>query len=173
MRKKFLFIALLLVGIAVVYLYLKEVSFSPLKEKEFQMLFPNYTGSSKKVCSVDFIGLSSHDELFEFYSYKTGKVSIDTTYPKFVNEWEREELTTATLISKWKSCPIDTVAMKLYEFTLTANNLDEKECLSSFNKELSNPNNYYAYVYFNELEDYFLLYCSESEYLYYIRRKGF
>lgn len=171
--KKFLFIVLSLVVIVVVYLYFEEKSFSPLKEKEFQILFPNYKGISKKICGIDFIGLSFHNELFEFYLYKTDNASIDTSYPQFINEWEHKELANGVAFSKWKKGPIDTATMKLYEFSLTANNFDEKECSSSFNKALCNMKNYYAYVSFNELEQYFLLFCPDKQELYYIRRKGF
>lgn len=171
--KKILFIALLLISIVVVYLYLQEASFSPLKKKDFQTLFPDYKGGGKKVCSVDFVGLSSHGELFEFYLYKTSNVSIDTAYPKFTDEWERKELTNNVVLSKWKTCPIDTGMMELYEFTLRVNDFEEKECSSSFNEALSNPKNYYSCVYFNELEEYLLLFSPDKQELYYIRRKGF
>ena len=39
--------------------------------------------------------------------------------------------------------------------------------------ELDNPRNYYSYIYINELENYFLLYCVDKGHFYYIRHKGF
>lgn len=35
--------------------------------------------------------------------------------------------------------------------------------------DLCNPDNFYSYVYFNDLEHYLLLYCPQKEELYYIR----
>ncbi|MBA3829394.1 MAG: hypothetical protein H0X33_10700 [Taibaiella sp.] len=171
--KKFLVIAALLVSMVVIYLYMQELSFSPLKEKEFKMLFPNYNGVGEKKCGIDFLGINFKGEVFEFYLYKMNNTKVDTSHPKFKNEWENKELNTEAIVLKWKSCPIDTATMALYKFTLTANNLEEKECSRLFNDELSNPKNYYSYVYFNELENYFLLYCPDKGNLYYIRRKGF
>lgn len=171
--KYFLFIVLFIISISFVYLYNKETSFSPLKEEEFKTLFLNYSKNAKKLCSIDFLGLNFKSELFEFYSYKTNGIVINTEYPKFAREWEHKEITNNVSVSKWINCPIDTTIFELYEFTLTANNLDEKKCSRFFYRELGNPKNYYSYVYFNELENYFLLYSSENEILYYLRRKGF
>lgn len=58
-------------------------------------------------------------------------------------------------------------------FLLTMNDLNGQACSSSFYKELDNPRNYYSYIYINELENYFLLYCVDKGYFYYIRYKGF
>ena len=54
-----------------------------------------------------------------------------------------------------------------------ASNPDKEKYFNLLNSELRNPNNYYAYIYFNELENYFLLYSTKNKKLYYIRRKGF
>jgi len=71
------------------------------------------------------------------------------------------------------NCPLDSSTVKLYKSTLTVNNLDKIECCNSFNTNLSNSKNYYSYIYFNELEQYFLLYCTDKQELFYIRRRGF
>ena len=46
------------------------------------------------------------------------------------------------------------------------------KCCELFISELSNPMNYYSYLYVNELEYYFCLYCPNRRYLYYVRKKG-
>ncbi|WP_394775951.1 hypothetical protein [Flavobacterium sp.] len=171
--KKFLFIIILLAFIGFIYLYIQELSFSPLKEKEFKILFPNYNVSGEKKCGIDFLGMNFKGEVFEFYLYKMNNAKVDTSYPKIKNEWENEELDSDAIVLKWKPCPIDSTTIAQYKFALTANNLDDKECSRLFNSDINNPKNYYSYVYFNELEHYFLLYCPDKESLYYIRRKGF
>ncbi|NTE04312.1 hypothetical protein G6M26_06460 [Agrobacterium tumefaciens] len=163
-------ISVLLIGVG--YIYFEESTFSPLKEKDFQHLFPNSSEDVKKECSSDFLGISTRSEFFEIYTY-TGKFNIDSTYPTFKNKWENKEFTNDVLFSKWKSCPIDSTTMSLYKFILTANNLERNNCFSSLNQELNDPNNFYSFVYFNELEQYFLLYSKDENKLFYIRKKGF
>ena len=54
--KKPLFIFLLVcVGCLFLYLYIDEKTFTPLKEKEFKMIFFNYRDEAVKVCGVDFL----------------------------------------------------------------------------------------------------------------------
>lgn len=171
MKKTFLGLLLLTV-IIVFYLIYTEFSFSPLKENDFQKLFKGYIGKAHKYCSKDFLGIGSHSELFEIYLYNITNAKIDKGFPK-INEWENKEISSEAIVGKWKNCPLDTMAMRLFKFTLTSNNLDDVKCSSSFTKDILDPNNYYSYVYFNELEQYFILYCTDKQELYYIRRKGF
>lgn len=171
--KKILIGVLFIVAIVTSYLIYNEYSFSPLKEKDFQKLFKGYKGNSKKACSKDFLGMSSHGELFEIYLYKLDNAVINKDFSK-ITIWERNKITDKTTVGNWSNCPLDYQTMELYKFTLTSNNLDDVKCFSSFNKEILNPKNYYSYVYFHQLgEEYFLLYCTDSRELYYIRRKGF
>lgn len=172
MNKKVLLGVLFIVAIIVSYLVYSEFSFTPLKEYDLQKLFKGYSGSFDKSCSKDFLGMSSKGELFEVYRYNIKGGVIDNDFPK-LTEWENTEVTNETIVGKWKNCPLNYQTMKLYKFTLTSNNLDDVKCFSSFNKEILNPKNYYSFIHFNDLEQYFLLYCTDSQELYYIRRKGF
>ncbi|MCE8464449.1 MULTISPECIES: hypothetical protein [Bacteroides] len=172
--KKPLFIFLLIcVGCLFLYLYIDEKTFTPLKEKEFKMIFFNYRDEAVKVCGVDFLGLNFKGELFDFYLYKMKNSSINMDYPQIKSEWEGRKLDSTVSVSKWRNCPIDSVTTKLYMFLLTMNDFNGQACSSSFYKELDNPRNYYSYIYINELENYFLLYCVDKGHFYYIRHKGF
>ena len=164
----------LLVAIVIIasYLVFNEVSYSPLKENDFQKLFKGYSGSFDKTCTKDFLGLSTHGELYEIFKYSLEDAVIDRNYPKFI-EWENNKITNKTIISYWKNCPLDKQSLELYRFTLTATDLSKAKCCSSFYKELSNPKNFYSYIHFDGLEEYFLLYCTDSNELYYLRRRGF
>ena len=170
--KKVLVVILLVVVIIASYLGDSEFSFSPLKENDFQKLFKGYSGSFDKSWSKDLLGLSTHREYFEIYKYNVENVIIDKNYPKLI-EWENNKFNNETLVGKWKNCPLDSQVIELYKFALISNKLANVECCSSFSKEVSNPENYYSFVRFNDLEQYFLLYCANSQTLYYIRRKGF
>jgi len=171
--KRIVFLILLLIGVIITYVVFKEYSFSPLKKRELEMLFPYYKGKIEKEYDIDFIGMSSHSEFFELYSYTTSGIPVRTTYPIIISKWENKTIGKDAIISKWKKCPIDSVTNKLYEFSLMASNPDKEKYFNLLNSELRNPNNYYAYIYFNELENYFLLYSTKNKKLYYIRRKGF
>ena len=159
-----------LVIISFVYYYIDILTFTPLKDKEFKKLFVSYKEIKKKH-SADYIGLSIHSELFEIYLFNTQKVLLDINYPNYANEWEKEIITNETIISKWRNCPLDATDYKRFEFALTSNDYNQNRYLEAFNTELCDPQNFYSYVYFNDLEHYFLLYCPRKEKLYYIRMK--
>ena len=163
-------ILLLLIKICPILYQIEKKVFNPLQSQELRKIFLSYE-KIKKRCSIDNIKLSSHGELFEIYLFNTQKAILDINYPNYANEWEKEKITSETIISKWKKCPLDTTAYKLFKFAFTTNNYNQSECLKSFSTELSEPNNFYSYVYFNDLEYYFLLYCTHKEELYYIRVK--
>src|SRR6218665_630528 len=170
--KKVLVSTLFIIVIVISYLIYDEFSFSPLRGDDFQKLFKGYNESFDKSCSKDFLGLSFHGELFDIYQYRTKGALIDKSFP-MMTEWEHKEITNETLVGKRKNCPLDSQTTVLYKLALTSNNLAELKCCNSSNKVILNPNNYYCYVYFNEWEQYFLLYCTGSQELYYIRKRGF
>ena len=149
-------ILLLLITICPILYHIENKVFNPLQSQELRKIFLSYE-KIKKRCSIDNIKLSSHGELFEIYLFNTQKAILDINYPNYANEWEK--------------CPLDTTAYKLFKFAFTTNNYNQSECLKSFSTELSEPNNFYSYIYFNDLEYYFLLYCTHKEELYYIRVK--
>ncbi len=171
MKKVFLSL-LLILFIGVGYLIFNATSFSPLKNYDFQRIFKGQKISFEKVCSKDFLKASFHGELFEIYKFRIKGATIDRNYPN-INNWEREEITTESIISKWKNCPLDSQALELYDFTLTANDFDKIKCFESFNKDLLNPTNFYSYIHNNELGQYFFLYSINRQELYYLRRRGF
>ena len=57
----------------------------------------------------------------------------------------------------------DVIASEVFEEDMHGKN---------FRTILNDTNNYYTYVYINELEYYFFLFNKDKEELYYIRKKG-
>ncbi len=171
--KKFLFIVIGILFFLIIFFFITEKTYSPLKNEEFKLLFPNYNGKDRKICSVNFLGLNCKGEFFEVYKYKISNVIVDSTYPMFINKWENRNITTGTEISKWKNCPIDSVTKNRFIFAFTVKNFDKYRCIDNFYDDLIDVNNYYSYIYFNEMEYFFLLYCTDKNLLYYIRLKGF
>jgi hypothetical protein len=170
--KKILLVVLFVIAILASYVVYKELIFSPLEEKDFKKIFKDYKGNFNKSCSEDFLDASSNGELFEIYLYKIKGGVINKSLLE-ITEWEDKEVTNEVKVGKWRNCPLDNQTNELFKFTLTTNNFDNLKCFNYFNKELLNQKNYYSFIYFSELEQYFLLYCTESQELYYIRRKGF
>lgn len=162
-------ILLLLITICPILYHIENKVFNPLQSQELRKIFLSYE-KIKKRCSIDNIKLSSHGELFEIYLFNTQKAILDIITQTTPMNGKKRKLQ-AKSISKWKKCPLDTTAYKLFKFAFTTNNYNQSECLKSFSTELSEPNNFYSYVYFNDLEYYFLLYCTHKEELYYIRVK--
>ena len=160
---------LLILGCVVV---VEELTYSPLTENDFKNLFPNYDNSAKKKCDVDFIGLSLHGELFDIFTYELSDVAIDNSYPSINDSWTNITASDELVVSVWKRIPIDSLTLIRCKDIFDLGNHRGKRCCSSFVSELSNPINFYSYVYVNELEYYFYLYCPDKHYLYYVRKRG-
>jgi len=169
--KKVLFGLGAIVFVVISYLSYTEFAYSPLEDKDFNKLFKQNIDADK-LCSIDFLGFNAKGEFFEIYKYGISEVEIDDTLPN-IQVWGNKEITSNTIIGKWKSCPLDALSNQLYDFTLTANDFDKWDCSNTFNKGLKDPENYYCYIHLNELEQYFLLYNPKEGTLYYLRRKGF
>lgn len=170
--KKYIYISgcVLALSLAVFFIYgfIDILTFTPLKDKEFKKLFFSY-GEINKKYSADYIGLSGHGELLEIYLFNTKKIQLGINYPNYSSEWENEKIKNETITSKWINCPLDTATYRLFKFALKSNDYNQNKCLKSFNMDLCNPDNFYSYVYFNDLEHYLLLYCPQKEELYYVR----
>jgi hypothetical protein len=170
--KKTYSILLFLVFFFLIYLLYDECSFNPLNEKAFINLFVSYKGKAKRICSDEFIDMSSSGEFFELNVYKVKDAVFDANYPQ-LTEWEKRLIDTDVLFKKWVRCPLDSVSYSLYQFTLASNKFNNTNCHININKELIDPENYYCYIHINELQQYFFLYCTVKQELLYIRRKGF
>lgn len=160
-----------IIVLVIACLALYDLSYSPLHRVNTDKLFKEIC-NLKKICSVDFLGFNARGEFYEIYKYSVGRVEIDSSFP-VLKSWENRELPEGAIVKKWQACPLDESSYQLYEFIFTVNNLDEKECSSKFNEALKGSQNYYSYIHINESEQYFLLYSSKEESLYYLRRKGF
>ena len=172
MKNKFL-LSILLMSVLGGIIYYNEKTYSPLKATDFQKLFPNYRGNVDKIYGKDFIGLSFHNELFELYLYKMMEnVSINENYPKF-EEWEKNEIINKKENSStWKKCPMDIKEKEKFKDVIALEVFKQDMYGKNFNAILNNSNNYYTYVYINELEYYFFLFNKDKGELYYIRKAG-
>ena len=164
---------MLLMGVLGGIIYYNEKTYSPLKATDFQKLFPNYRGNADKIYGKDFIGFNFHNELFELYLYKMMEnVSINENYPKF-GEWEKNEIVNRKENSStWKKCPMDIKEKEKFKDVIDSEVFEEDMHGKNFNTILNDSNNYYTYVYINELEYYFFLFNKDKGELYYIRKKG-
>lgn len=169
--KKTIVVLVFLLLVTASYLFYKEFSFVPLEKRQFKQLFIGDSFNFRKHCNEDFLGAGIHGELFEFYNYSIEGAIIDKNYPQIV-DWENKQVTSTTIVGKWKRCPIDSLAIALYESALTVSNFDRAACSSSFKNNLRNSNNYYSYVFFSESEKYFMLYSPSERELHYVRMKG-
>lgn len=152
--------------------FVQEVTYSPLTEKEFKNLFPNYDSGAKKKYSVDFIGLSLHGELFDMFLYELTDMTIDSCHPNIRDDWTSVSMSDGIAVSSWQRIPMDSSTnIRCKDALDLVKNKDDKR-YTTFITELSNPLNYYSYLYVNELEYYFFLYCFEKHHLYYVRKRG-
>lgn len=172
MKNKYLLIGIIIIA-AVFIAIISSSSFSPLKKEEFKLLLNNYKEKNTKFCNVDFLGINTKSEWYEVYLYNDVSGEVDENLPAYKEMWENKYFDNETRISKWVNCPVDSRTYELYESSFNFENFEDYECIRGIKSELNNPNNYFSYIYFSELEHYFLLYCVKKEKLYYLRRKGF
>jgi hypothetical protein len=170
MKKALKLLSVVLV-LGILYLLYNEFAFNPLDKADFAKIFVGYNGKTKLVCKKDFIGITTSGDFFELYVYSLDDVMINNNYPQFSN-WENSTITKQTTIGKWRNCPINKDVINLYRFTIGAQNLNTSDCGISFKNEILNPRNFYSYISISDTEQYFLLYSSATNKLYYIRRKG-
>ncbi|QJD96310.1 hypothetical protein HH214_10755 [Mucilaginibacter robiniae] len=168
--KKALKLLFVVVILGVLYLIYDDLSFDPLNRADFAKIFVGYNGKTKLDCKKDFTGITTSGGFFELYVYSLGDVKVNNNYPQF-NNWENSTVTRETTIGKWRNCPINKDVIKLYRFTIGADNLNTSDCAISFKNEILNPRNFYSYISINDTEQYFFLYSSATNKFYYIRRK--
>ncbi len=170
MRKVLKLLSIVLI-LGILYLIYDDLAFDALQRADFAKIFVGYNGKTKLVCKKNFIGITTSGDFFELYMYSLGDVKINNNYPQFRN-LENGTVTKETTIGKWRNCPINKGVIKLYRFTIGANNLNTSDCAILFKNEILNPRNFYSYISINDTEQYFFLYSSATNKLYYIRRKG-
>ena len=99
-------------------------------------------------------------------------VSINENYPKF-EEWEKNEIVNKKENSStWKKCPMDIKEKEKFKDVIASEVFEEDMHGKNFRTILNDTNNYYTYVYINELEYYFFLFNKDKGELYYIRKAG-
>ena len=175
--QKFLFVnkilryILLFVVVVIIFFVIDTWLYSPLGKTQFNMLFPNYQGSERKIYHCDLIGFSLHGELLELYLYDSVQGNIENTFPKIQYKWENNYLDNA-YVSCWQRCPFDSSVINKLDIQLLKNSFKEK-CGFSLKNEIENRDNYYSYIYLSQHENYIFLYNPNKKILCYIRRRGF
>lgn len=169
--KKILNILLTIIIIFFTYGIISEITFQPLGKKELAILFPKYNEKIIRIFHKDLIGWSNKD-YFDYFILQLDSVYLDSQYPIWNSEWEFVSFLNREVkeMTKWEKCPIDSVDYSKFIFEF--NEISKLED-NLFQKEINNQNNYYCYIYVNNLEKYFLLYNPTENKLYYIRQKGF
>lgn len=171
MKKSFFYTLLIGIVSLICYGVYGEITFTPLRKKDFECLFPNNT-NAEVIFHKDFIGWS-HGDYFELFIYRITNAIIGPNYPIIDSNWEYAVLPDTVETIAWSNCPIDSITQLKYEFELAwiiDSGIKEGKVLQS---ELKNENNYYSCIYVNGLQKYFLLYNPLTSTLYYIRQNGF
>ncbi len=157
-------------GIIFYVLYSNQI-YNPL-ENHNSKIFGIEDVKIEKLHQKDFLGVSAKNELFEIYLYKIENANINNSYPDF-RIWEGKEVGKDNIILHWQNCPLDSQTINLFEFSLNYKDISSLNWAQNLLNETKNNENYYSYVHFSDLEQYFLLYCSTKNELFYIRKKGF
>ena len=100
--KKYIYILIAIVIIGIGFFVINELTYSPLKEKDFKVLFSDYNGRVEKKCSIDFLGWSPEGAVFDLYVYEMEKVFIDAIYPDFKSGWKNISVLDGIIFSKWR-----------------------------------------------------------------------
>ncbi len=140
---------------------------SPLKQNDFQTLFPNYVGRGNLVKHVDLVKLSLHGESLDIYKYQLSTPAvISCQYPRFDNA-PNEINFDSDSVQCWRKCPINSEYLKkdIYSIVRQGN----RKWLDEITQSLTNPANYYSYAFADSSTFDFFLYCPSAQLLYYIK----
>lgn len=140
---------------------------SPLKQNDFQTLFPNYVGRGNFVKHVDLVKLSLHGESLDIYKYQLSTPAvISCQYPRFDNA-PNEINFDSDSVQCWRKCPINSEYLKkdIYSIVRQGN----RKWLDEITQSLTNPANYYSYAFADSSTFDFFLYCPNTQILYYIK----
>lgn len=124
----------------------------------------------KQECAVDLIGFSMRGEFFDVIQYKAENVLLKKDI-KPISKWGNRTIAGDAKIGQWKECPIDDETKALFSLELDSTNF-ENSCFQELNRKLSQPGNFYAYIYADSGGSYFMFYTPKSNKLVYIRRNG-
>ena len=136
------------------YGVIKELTYNPLGVKEFNKLFPYHGNNINCIYHKDFLGWGYRD-YFDYFIYQVDTVCIDSKYPKWDQGWGDLSFSTMTNKTKWIQCPIAEDVFSKYSLELnetTKNQIPKKFHLK---EKLEDRNNYYCYLYVNNLEKFF------------------
>lgn len=170
--KRIILIFLVFLALACTYLICNELSYSPLTSSETGKLFKEFKGNYHKVKGKDLIGLSTHGDIYDIYLYHFDDVKAEGNFPQIDSKWEKHQVISSTLVGKWTECPLDSIALKLNKSILEPIPNNGEQWLKDFNNQLDDKNNYYSYLYFDEANQYFFLFCPISNSLFYVRKNG-
>ena len=172
MRKILFLILAIIIVLLGVFLIWNETTYDPLTSGQAKEIFKGFNGKYHKTKSEDLIGLSTHGDYYDIYLYHFDDVIISSAFPLIHQKWEKHQIDSNTIIGKWTKCPTDSLSAKLNKSLLEVLSKSKEQWLKKFTTELSNQDNYYSYLYFDEGNQYFFLFCPKNKRLYYIRKNG-
>lgn len=140
---------------------------SPLKQNDFQSLFPNYAGRGNLVKHVDLVKLSLHGESLDIYKYQLSTPAvISCQYPRFDNAPSGIDFDSNS-VQCWRKCPINFEYLKEDIYSIVRQG--DRKWLDEITQSLTNPANYYSYAFVDYSTFDFFLYCPSAQLLYYIK----
>ncbi|UOQ54912.1 hypothetical protein [Hymenobacter cellulosivorans] len=183
MTKKKLFKALIVViGCFVIFIFAFDNTWfeRPLKATAGKALFNSPGTRLELECSTDFLGLTNHGEVFEFYQYTVYKsdgikVESNPSLPNFENGLydQQSRILQNVKSSSWQSTPVrseDAGYMTVTEF----DNLDEYSCGKQFalNNYLKSSGNYYAFFSAYPVGNFVYVWVPAEQKLFLIKKRG-
>lgn len=182
MAKKIILIVLILViGCFIVFVAFDNTWFTqPLKASAGKALFNSTTTEFQLECSHDFLGITNHGELFEFYEYdvsNSNKIVIASAsrFPKFENGlYDRPSRALQNIkFSSWQSTPVrsqDKPSMVATEF----GNLRDNNCSKQFvlKQYLQQPGSYYAFFSAYPIGSFIYVWVPIEQKLFLIKNRG-
>lgn len=180
-KKIFGTVLILVVGCFIFFIAFDNTWFEqPLKASAGKALFNSTTTELQLECSHDFLGITNHGELFEFYEYKvfnSNKIVITSAshFPKFENGlYDRPSRTLQNIkFSSWQSTPVrsqDKSCMDVAEF----GNLRDNSCSKQFvlKQYLKQPGSYYAFFSAYPIGSFVYVWVPIEQKLFLIKKRG-
>ena len=157
------------------FLIANELLYEPMDKGKMNALVGNTLVNYSVNCKEDFIGISIHGDIFDFYEYSLNSFTTDSNLHQLPNYEMLLDLSNVQNVSSstWKRTPIDSSDTKFYKQVVNFQNLMDADCSRKFVTKdyVSDAGNFFSYYSAYPVGTHFYVLVPDEKKLFVIRKK--
>ena len=175
MLRKIAYTLLGLVVVVLLFAIAGEFLYEPMDKDKMGALIGNALVDYSVDCKEDFIGISIHGDIFDFYRYSLNNFTVDSSLHQFPNYEMLLNLSSVQNVSSstWKRTPIDSSDTKFYKQVADFQNLMDADCSRKFVTKdyVNDTGNFFTYYSAYPVGTHFYALVPDEKKLFVIRKK--